>query len=121
MSVTELRIARMQALELFAEMTLARAHEDDDLRPLAVVAEAWTMAGYHDGSLVDILPYQPLVRQARLELVREARKGRPRRILRADARGLLLAIDLAIGAGLFTGALASEAMRLRWVARRGHR
>lgn len=82
----------------------------------------WLLAGYPSwATLIDALPYQPLRgRDARLDLVERARRGRPRRLLRADARGMLLAIDYALATGLFTGPLASEAMRLRWLARGGH-
>ncbi len=116
------RVALMQTLELYGELTLERAHRDDDLRPLAVVSEAWLSAGYPDWStLVDCLPYQPLPRRDdRVDLVARARARRPIRLLRADARGMLLAIELAHAAGLYTGPLASEAMRLRWLARGGH-
>lgn len=120
-SVSETRIGTMQALELFAEMALERAHRDDDLRPLAVISEAWAIQGYAPSALVDCLPYQPLrSTDDRLDLVEKARRGRPRRLLRADARGVLFALELALAGGLFTGPLASEAMRLRWLERGGH-
>lgn len=106
------RVEVMCALDLI----LDAAYHDGDERDLAVAAEAWTLAGYHDGSIM----VWHATQEATLSRVAEARKGRPRRLLRADARGMLSALTALSRAGALDNRMTSEARRLRWLARGGH-
>lgn len=117
----EHRIAIMGALELLADVALQRAHQDDELRDLAVCSEAWAMAGYATSTFIDTAPYQPLRGVSeRLSLVTRARYRRPLRLLRADARGLLTGLIALADAGILSYDNAAEATRQRWLARGGH-
>lgn len=114
--MSEVSTAIMAAIELALDVTYHDA--PDDHRALAVVAETWTLAGYNDGSLGDCLAH---ARQDDvLERVRAARKGRHRRMLNADARGMLYALTVLAECGLITYASCAEASRQRWLARGGH-
>jgi hypothetical protein len=98
------------------DLILDHAYHEGSDRDLAVAAEAWTLAGYHDGSIdVAHASHGEL-----LHRVANARKGRPRRLLRADARGLLNGLTLLAKDGLLTYAIVSETKRRRWLARGGH-
>jgi hypothetical protein len=108
----------MSALELLLDLAWDEPdHCDKPPRAIAVVAEAWTLAGYHDGSL---MLSRPIGQHELLERVAAARKGLPRRLLRADARGVLAALRWLGEAGVYTGVDAREANRLRWLDRGGH-
>lgn len=107
------RVDVMYALDAILDV----AYHDGKTRDLAVAAEAWTLAGYHDGS-IDVAHGGR--REAVLDRVAAARRGLPRRLLRADARGMLAAVTALLDAGIFTHREASEATRLRWLARGGH-
>lgn len=99
------------------ELALDFAYHNGTPRELAVAAEAWALAGYGDHSL-DVYHASP---GETLERVYAARRGRPRRLLRADARGLILGLVLLAAAGLISSRELNEARRIRWVQRGGHR
>lgn len=99
------------------DLALDVAYHDGTPRDLAVAAEAWTLAGYNDGS-IDVAHGGG--RDEILQRVARARAGRPKRLLRADARGLLAAMRLLAEAGILTDSNAAEATRQRWLARGGH-
>lgn len=103
----------MAALDLALDV----AYHDGSPRDLAVAAEAYSLAGYHDGA-IDIAHAGG--HHAILSRVEAARKGRPKRLLRADARGLLAGVTLLAEAGIVTYSNAAEATRQRWLARGGH-
>lgn len=111
-SATETDLAVMGALELALDV----AYHDGRPRDLAVAAEAWTLAGYNDGSL-DVNHTSRAELSARL---RFARAGRPKRLLRADGRGMLAGFRALAESGAITYATCSEANRQRWLARGGH-
>jgi L-alanine-DL-glutamate epimerase-like enolase superfamily enzyme len=92
------------------------AYHDGTRRDLAVAAEAYTLAGFHDGAI----NIAHASRDATLERVEAARRGRPKRLLRADARGMLNAVSALADAGLLTYSNCAEARRQRWLARGGH-
>lgn len=107
----------MAALELALDV----AFWDDymrtgELRKLAVVAEAWALDGMAAWAL-DVAHVHNDMLQG---LVAQAYKGRPLRLLRADARGMLQGLYALADTGVITTAGCSEAARLRWVARGGH-
>lgn len=106
------RVEIMCALDLILDV----AYHDGTERDLAVAAEAWTLAGYHDGSIM----VSHATQEATLTRVREARHGRPKRLLRADARGMLGALTSLARAGALDSRMTSEALRLRWLNRGGH-
>jgi L-alanine-DL-glutamate epimerase-like enolase superfamily enzyme len=103
----------MAALELVLDV----AYHDGSERDLAVAAEAWTLAGYHDGS-IDISHSS---QEDTFKRVEAARRGRQKRILRSDARGLLAGIEALAKSGAITYSSCAEANRQRWLARGGHR
>jgi hypothetical protein len=107
------RIDVMGGLNLLLDI----AYHDGTERDLAVAAEAWTLAGYHDGS-IDVAHGGGW--KVILDRVAQARKGRPRRLLRADARGMLYAVQALAEAGIVTFTATSEARRQRWLTRGGH-
>ena len=111
-NATTADLAVMGALEL----ALDYAYHDGNMRDLAVAAEAWTLAGYNDGSL-DVTHASMRDLQ---DAVRDARSGRHRRLLRADARGMLTAFRALAESGAITYATCAEANRQRWLARGGH-
>lgn len=103
----------MYALELALDV----AYHDGSARDLAVAAEAWSLAGYHDGS---IMVSHSEGHDDLLERVAAARHGRPKRLLRADARGMVAAFRLLINEGAIDHVTLAEANRQRWIARGGH-
>jgi predicted nucleic acid-binding protein len=105
--------AVMAALELALDV----AYHDGTLRDLAVADEAYALAGYYDPAATAITH---ATRGAIEDAIALSRKGRPRRLLRADARGMLAAFAILSEAGIVTHENASEANRLRWLARGGH-
>jgi hypothetical protein len=111
--VADRNVDVMYALDALLDV----AYHDGTRRDLAVAAEAWTLAGYHDGS-IDVAHGGGC--DAILERVAGARRGLPRRLLRADARGMLTAVTALVEAGVFTHREAAEATRQRWLARGGH-
>jgi hypothetical protein len=106
-------IAVMFALDLAIDY----AYHDGHPRDLAVATEAYALAGYHDPTC--LLSHSG--GRARAEsLIAQARAGRPRRLLKSDARGMLAAFKLLAESGILTAENASEAKRQRWLARGGH-
>lgn len=99
------------------DLLLDVAWHDGDARDLAVAAEAWSLIGFHDGS-IDIAHAGPAAEVRASVWV--ARRGRQRRLLRADARGVVKALYALAENGLLTRVAADEAVRLRWLARGGH-
>jgi hypothetical protein len=106
------RVQAMLVLDLLLDVAY---HEGTD-RELAVTAEAYTLAGYHDAAImVSHTPAgQPLGR------VTAARRGRPRRLLRHDAQGLLYAVRALIAEGVLDGDDAARRTNMRWQERGGH-
>lgn len=98
------------------DLLLDCAYHDGSPRDLALMAEAWSQAGYHDGSI----QVSHATQEAVLARVREARKGRHRNLLRARASGLLAGLRHLSEAGALDSRMTSEARRLRWLARGGH-
>jgi hypothetical protein len=110
--MAEVRTSVMAALDLALDV----AYHDGGARDLAVAAEAYTLAGYHDGA-IDIAHAG---RGSVEEAVALCRKGRPRRLLRADARGMLRAFEVLAENNVITFSSCAEARRQRWLARGGH-
>lgn len=108
----DVQVEVMCALELVLDVAY---HEGTD-RELAVAAEACTLAGYNVGSLF----ISHVTQEDLLTRVYEVRKGRPKQLLRADARGMLNGIRMLSEAGALDSRMTSEARRLRWLARGGH-
>lgn len=106
-------ITVMGALDLILDV----AYHDGTTRDLAVAAEAYTLAGYSDGS-IDIA--HSGTHNDLMDKVAAARKGRPRRLLRADARGMIAGLTALAENGLITCGTCWEAKRQRWLARGGH-
>lgn len=100
----------MYALHLALDV----AYHDGTERDLAVASEAYALAGFYD----------PMISHASMDEVRErvaqARRGRNKRLLRADGRGMLAALVILADAGIVNSANAAEACRKRWLARGGH-
>lgn len=71
---------------LVLDLLLDVAYHDGAARDLAVAAEAYTLAGYHDGAIM--VSHSGTTDSLRRE-VQAARKGRPRQLLRHDAQGML--------------------------------
>jgi hypothetical protein len=110
---TEAATAVMAALDLAIDF----AFHDGHPRDLAVATEAYALAGYADPSC----NLSHSGGRARADsLIAQARAGRPRRLLRADARGMLAAFRLLAATGVITYQSCAEAKRLRWLARGGH-
>jgi hypothetical protein len=104
----------MGALDLALDVAY---HDGPNLRDLAVAAEAWTQAGYNDGSI--------MVRHASadetLDRVTEARKYRHRQLLRAEARGVVRGFMILAKHGVITHAMCAQARNDRWRNRGGHK
>lgn len=90
----------MLVLDLIAEVAYRRPDERGrPPRALAVVDEAFALAGFAPGATVDTLYADDPV-DFRLERVGLARKHLNREKLRTEARGMLLAIDVLLDGGL---------------------
>jgi hypothetical protein len=114
---TDEQIARDTNVMAALELAIDFAYHDGHPRDLAVATEAYALAGYHDPTC--LLSHSG--GRARAEsLIAQARAGRPRRLLKADARGMLSAFRLLADCGILTYANAAEAKRQRWLARGGH-
>jgi hypothetical protein len=101
----------MLALELLAD----HAYHDGNMRDLAVVEEAWHLAGYYR------LDIAHAGHSAELEArYQAARRGRHRRLLRADARGMLAGVRALIDCGLLDERSTMMARNKRWLDRGGH-
>ena len=102
----------MQVLDLLLDV----AYHDGTTRDLAVAAEAYTLAGFHDGAImVSHTPaWEP---QA---AVAQARKFRNKQLLRHDAQGVLHAVRTLIREGLIEGREASLRTNQRWLDRGGY-
>jgi hypothetical protein len=111
-SDSDARTAVMAALEL----TLDVAYHDGTARDLAVADEAYALAGYTGPSVAIAHTTKGQVEEA----IYLCRKGRPRRLLRADARGMLAAFSILADHGVITYSNCAEARRQRWLARGGH-
>jgi hypothetical protein len=103
----------MVALDLLLDV----AYHDGAPRDLAVAAEAYTLAGYHDAA---ILISHAGRHDDLMAVVASARRGRPRKLLRADARGMLATIRALIDAGVLDERACANATNQRWIARGGH-
>ena len=108
-----LPVQTMCVLDLLLDVAY---HEGDD-RDLAVAAEAYTLAGYHDGAIhvSHSGTHDDLMRR-----VADARRGRPKRLLRHDAQGLLYGVRELIREGLLDGDEAARRTNERWKERGGH-
>src|SRR3990167_4487505 len=97
----------MGALDLLLDVAY---HDGPNPRDLAVAAEAWAQAGYHDGSIIisHASPDETLARVA------EARKGRHRQLLRAEARGVVGAFAMLAEASLISHAACAQGTNQRW-------
>lgn len=104
------RIGIMQALEALVEIALK---PDADHRALGIVAAAWEIQGYNRQALASttIGGGEDDV----LDRIAASLRKRPRKLVQAEARGLLMGLDGLLAAGVFTGTLASEARRLIWL------
>lgn len=114
---SETDVAIMGALELLFDVAYHDGTHGD--RDLAVVAEAWELAGYSPSSAGDGISHGGGHSEI-LARIFTARIGRHRRLLRADARGLLYGLRVLADAGILTHLNASEAARQRWLRRGGH-
>jgi hypothetical protein len=112
-SESDVKTAVMAAIELEVDV----AYHDRGLRHLAVAAEAWNLAGYFIGA-IDVSHGGGA--DAILAKITEAKKHRDRKILHADARGMLRAFTTLAEVGLLTYSSCAEARRQRWIARGGH-
>lgn len=115
--MSESDVAMMGALELALDVVW----DEPDFagrppRALAVVAEAFHLVG--------LMPMGPSINGLRadqmLARMEDARKHLPRRLLKADARGMVDGFRILIETGILTWDNASEAKRQRWLARGGH-
>lgn len=102
----------MQVLNLLLDV----AYHDGTTRELAVMAEAYTLAGFHDGAIM--VSHTP--RGEPQSAVAQARKGRPKQLLRHDAQGVLHAVRALIREGLIDGCEASLRTNQRWLDRGGY-
>lgn len=102
----------MLALDLLLDV----AYHDGTARDLAVAAEAYTLAGYHDGAIMVSHASPQETRAA----VAAARKGRQRQLLRHDAQGVLSAVRALIHEGVLDGTDAARRTNERWIERGGH-
>lgn len=103
----------MGALELLLDV----AYHDGSPRDLAIAAEAWTIAGYHDDSIS--IAHSGRQEQL-LERVAAARRGRRTLLLRSRARGIVAAFTALAETGVISYAVCAEARRWRWGTRGGH-
>jgi len=92
------------------------AYHEGTERDLAVAAEAYTLAGYHDGAITVSHASHDDV----LGRVTAARRARPRRILRADARGLLYGLSVMCREGVLDAWDTRQRRHDRWKERGGH-
>lgn len=102
----------MSALDLLLDCAYHEGIPSD----LALMAEAWSQAGYHDGSILISHTTQEEV----LVAVRAAGRYRNKQLLRHRANGLLNGLRYLAEAGALDSRMTSEARRLRWLARGGH-
>lgn len=100
----------MQILDVLLDV----AYHEGTARDLAVAAEAYTLAGYHDGAIM--VSHADDV----LERVAAARRGRPRQMLRHDAQGVLHAVRVLLREGLLDGDDGWRRTNERWKERGGH-
>lgn len=100
------------------ELAIEVAWDEGDPRALAVALEANALLGFHDGSVM--LSRPGLTVDAVLERLAASRRGRPRRLLRADARGMLQGFYVLAQNDILKPRAASEAIRQRWLARGGY-
>lgn len=103
----------MQVLDLLLDV----AYHDGTARELAVAAEAYTLAGYHDGA---IMVSHSGRREDLLEAVAAARRGRPKRLLKHDAQGMFDAVRTLVCEGVVEGRDAMLRTNARWKERGGH-
>ena len=109
---SDVRTALMAALDLAMDY----AYHDGTPRELAVAATAQELAGYWDFAF----GVAHASRDEVIAAVEKARYGKPRRLLRADARGMLQAFRLLAKSGVITYASAADGRNRRWLARGGH-
>jgi hypothetical protein len=102
---------------LVLDLLLDVAYHDGSHRDLAVAAEAYTLAGYHDAS---IMVSHAGTHDDLLSRVAAARRGRPKRLIRHDAQGVLATVRTLIREGLIDGNEASRRTNERWKARGGY-
>ena len=101
---------------LVLDLLLDVAFHDGSSRDLAVAAEAYTLAGYHDGAIM----VSHAATGETLNAVAAARKGRPRQLLKHDAQGLLSAVRVLVREGVLDGTSAARRRNERWIERGGH-
>lgn len=109
------RVDLMFALELMLDVAY-HTHVRDRDKALAVAAEAWCQPGYHDSTIMISHATQSEVQLA----VTAARCRKHRRILAAEARGVLRALQALTAAGALPHTITAEAARVRWLDRGGH-
>ncbi len=109
---SDVRVALMAALDLAMDY----AYHDGTERELAVAATALELAGYWDFGF----GVTHASRDDVLTAVSKARKGRPKRLLLADARGMIQAFDLLARSGVITYASSADGRNRLWLARGGY-
>ncbi len=107
------RVQVMQVLDLLLDV----AYHDGNDRDLAVAAEAYTLAGYHDGA---IMVSHSGTHDDLMKRVAIARFRRHKRLLRQSGLGLLRTVEVLIHEGLIEGREASFRQNERWKERGGH-
>lgn len=107
------RTAVLAALELAIDVV----YHDGTARDLAVASEAYRLAGYVDPTCCTATH---ATREQLGDAIARARRGRQRRLLEADGRGMLAAFTMLAAAEVITWSSCSQAKHLRWLGRGGH-
>jgi hypothetical protein len=98
------------------DLAMDYAYHDGTARELAVAATANELAGCWDVGFGVAHASREDVTAA----VEAALRGRPKRLLRADARGMLQAFDLLARSGVISYTTCAAGRTHRWLARGGH-
>lgn len=96
---------------LVLDLILDVAYHDGESRDLAVAAEAYTLAGFHDGAIM----VSHAATGETLRAVAASRKGRNRQLLKHDAAGLLYAVRALVHEGVLDGTDAARRTNERWI------
>lgn len=112
------RLAESREVEVMCalDLLLDVAYHDGAERDLAIAAEAYTLAGYSDGMIM----VSHASADETLRRIAKARKGRAKRILTIEARGLLQAVETLASEGMLHGRDTRERKNARWQERGGH-
>jgi hypothetical protein len=111
----DVAITMMETLDLLTDAAYHYLSDYD----LAVVREAWILAGYNDGSFGDCTSHVA----SRTSVIERARRGAYRKNkarLKYLGKGLHDAIYMLASVGAIDGADMSETCRQLWLSRGGH-